>query len=70
MIHFSARLHSTFANHLIDLQSYGEDRPGPQSGNIAQQLHMKTGQQESRFSVIRRLSKGGYSPIVLNASQN
>ncbi|GFU41795.1 hypothetical protein TNCV_2375891 [Trichonephila clavipes] len=22
MIHFSARLHSTFANHLIDLQSY------------------------------------------------
>ncbi|GFT51225.1 hypothetical protein TNCV_5036591 [Trichonephila clavipes] len=23
MIHFSARLHSTFANHLIDLQSYG-----------------------------------------------
>ncbi|GFX77391.1 integrase catalytic domain-containing protein [Trichonephila clavipes] len=24
MIHFSARLHSTFANHLIDLQSHGE----------------------------------------------
>ncbi|GFX87324.1 hypothetical protein TNCV_3368941 [Trichonephila clavipes] len=24
MIHVSARLHSTFANHLIDLQSYGE----------------------------------------------
>ncbi|GFY33335.1 hypothetical protein TNCV_1897871 [Trichonephila clavipes] len=23
IIHFSARLHSTFANHLIDLQSYG-----------------------------------------------
>ncbi|GFT51924.1 hypothetical protein TNCV_1226401 [Trichonephila clavipes] len=26
MIHFSARLHSTFANHLIDLQSYGRQR--------------------------------------------
>ncbi|GFX44725.1 hypothetical protein TNCV_2428091 [Trichonephila clavipes] len=28
MIHFSARLHSTFANHLIDLQSYDANAIG------------------------------------------
>ncbi|GFV74397.1 transposable element Tcb2 transposase [Trichonephila clavipes] len=35
---------------------------------IAQQLSTATKQQVSRFTVARRLHKGGYSPIVLNAA--
>ncbi|GFS70857.1 hypothetical protein TNCV_2897871 [Trichonephila clavipes] len=50
MIHFSARLHSTFANHLIDLQSYVTLLSG---GTLNSRRpispHTKLGNKKSRY---------------------
>ncbi|GFS73926.1 spectrin beta chain, non-erythrocytic 5 [Trichonephila clavipes] len=51
MIHFSARLHSTFANHLIDLQSYEDSRS--QTLTKAQIYDLQI-QIENSFSELQR----------------
>ncbi|GFU63439.1 hypothetical protein TNCV_44851 [Trichonephila clavipes] len=63
MIHFSARLHSTFANHSIDLQSYGGISASDEIGHVIEKV------VDIARQIILEMDSGGVQELMDSYNQ-